>query len=143
MKRSVLLSLWLMAVSNLSFAGVAIVGHSPWAMAGAIGFENIASGIGGVTVVAYLSALADLRYTATQYALLSAATSVVGRLITGTSAGVLIEYLGYVNFYLFTTAIALPGIALFWLMMRAGLIDASIGSAARSNGTAAADLSKA
>jgi PAT family beta-lactamase induction signal transducer AmpG len=37
--------------------------------------------------------------------------------------------MGYVNFYLFTTVIALPGIILFWLMMRAGLIDQSIGSA--------------
>jgi len=142
MKRSVLLSLWLMAVSNLSFAGVAIVGHSSPSMAAAIGFENVASGIGGVTVVAYLSALADLRYTASQYALLSAATSVLGRLITGTSAGVLIERLGYVNFYLFTTAIALPGILLFWLMMRAGLIDASIGSAATSTVDAASQRHK-
>jgi PAT family beta-lactamase induction signal transducer AmpG len=131
MKRSVLLSLWLMAVSNLSFAGLALVGHSPWALAASIGFENLASGFGGVAVVAYLSALADLRYTAAQYALLSAATSVVGRLLTGTSAGALIEQLGYVNFYLFTTVIALPGVLLFWLMMRAGLIDASVGSAAR------------
>ncbi len=135
MKRSVLLSLWLMAISNLSFAGLALAGHSPWGMAAAIGFENIASGFGGVAVVAYLSALADLRYTATQYALLSAATSVVGRLLTGTSAGALIEDLGYVNFYLLTTAVALPGIVLFWLMMRAGLIDASIGSAARVEST--------
>jgi PAT family beta-lactamase induction signal transducer AmpG len=50
--------------------------------------------------------------------------------LTGTTAGALIERLGYVNFYLFTTAIALPGIVLFWLMMRAGLIDASVGSSA-------------
>jgi PAT family beta-lactamase induction signal transducer AmpG len=133
MKRSVLLSLWLMAISNLSFAGLAASGHSNWAMAGAIGFENIASGIGGVTVVAYFSALCDLRYTATQYALISAATSIVGRVLTGTSAGALIEQMGYVNFYLFTTAIALPGVLLFWLMMRAGLIDASVGSAGSSN----------
>ena len=130
MKRSVLLSLWLMAISNLSFAGLAAMGHSNWVLAAAMGFENIASGIGGVTVVAYFSALCDLRYTATQYALISAATSVVGRILTGTSAGALIELLGYVNFYLFTFVIALPGIVLFWLMMRAGLIDASVGTAA-------------
>ncbi len=130
MTRSVLLSLILMAVSNLSFAGLAATGHSNWAMAGAIGFENLASGIGGVTVVAYFSALCDLRYTAAQYALISAAASIVGRVLTGTTAGVLIERLGYVDFYLLTTLIALPGIVLFWLMMRAGLIDASVGSAA-------------
>ncbi len=129
MKRSVLFSLVLMAVSNLSFAGLAVSGHSNWAMAGAIGFENIASGIGGVCVVAYFSALCDLRFTAAQYALISAAASVVGRIATGTTAGAMIESIGYVNFYLLTTLAALPGIILFWLMMRAGLIDQSIGSA--------------
>lgn len=132
MKRSVLLSLLLMAVSNLSFAGLAAAGHSNWVMAAAIGFENIASGIGGVTIVAYFSALCDLRYTASQYALISAAASVVGRVLTGTTAGAMIGHFGYVNFYLFTTAVALPGILLFWLMMRAGLIDASVGTAATS-----------
>lgn len=129
MKRSVLLSLVLMAVSNFSFALLAAAGHSNWGMAAAISFENIASGIGGVCVVAYFSALTDLRFTAAQYALISAFASIVGRFLTGTTAGALIESFGYVNYYLFTTAIALPGIILFWLMMRAGLIDASIGTA--------------
>jgi PAT family beta-lactamase induction signal transducer AmpG len=130
MKRSVLLSLWLMAVSNLSFAGLAALGHSNFGMAAAIGFENLASGYGGVVVVAYFSALCDLRYTAAHYALISAAASVVGRVLTGTTAGSLIEWMGYVNFYLLTTVIALPGIVLFWILMRTGLIDSSIGTAA-------------
>ncbi|MCJ8157646.1 AmpG family muropeptide MFS transporter [Sphingomonas sp. LaA6.9] len=141
MKRSVLLSLILMAVSNFSFALLAAAGHSNEGMAAAIGFENFASGIGGVTVVAYFSALTDLRFTASQYALISAAASIVGRFLTGTTAGALIEATGYVNFYLLTTLAAVPGIILFWLMMRAGLIDASIGSAGRNgegNGDAAA-----
>jgi PAT family beta-lactamase induction signal transducer AmpG len=118
-----------MAVSNLSFAGLAMAGHSNAAMAGAIGFENFASGIGGVTVVAYFSALTDLRFTAAQYALISAAASIAGRLATGTTAGGMIEAMGYVDFYLLTTMLAVPGIVLFWLMMRSGLIDRSIGSA--------------
>jgi len=129
LKRSVLVSLALMAVSNLSFAGLAAAGHSNAGLAAAIGFENVASGIGGVTVVAYFSALCDLRFTAAQYALISAAASVFGRVATGTTAGSLIESTGYVGFYLLTTLVALPGIALFWLLMRAGLIDRSIGSA--------------
>jgi PAT family beta-lactamase induction signal transducer AmpG len=135
MQRSVLLSLVLMCVSNLSFAGLAALGHSNWGLAGAIGFENLASGIGGVTVTAYFSALCDLRYTAAQYALISAAASVVGRVLTGTSAGALIESLGYVNFYLLTTVLALPAIILFWQMMRAGFVDASIGTAATTDST--------
>nr|WP_281494637.1 MFS transporter [Qipengyuania sp. S6317L1] len=131
LKRSVMLALILMAVSNVSFAGLAVVGHSNWAMAAAIGFENFASGYGGVVVVAYFSALCDLRFTAAQYALISAGASVVGRLLTGTTAGGLIDGIGYVNFYLLTCLLALPGIALFWWMMRTGLVDEAMGSAGR------------
>ncbi len=127
MKRSVLISLILMAVSNFSFAALALVGHTNLGMAAAIGFENFASGIGGVTVVAYLSALCNLRFTATQYALLSALASIAGRILTGTTAGGLIESMGYVNFYLLTTLLAFPGVFLFWYMIRSGLADASLG----------------
>lgn len=129
LKRSVIIALVLMAFSNLSFAGLAASGHSNWAMAGAIGFENAASGFGGVVLVAYFSALCDLRFTGAQYALISAGASIVGRFLTGTTAGALIETLGYVNFYLLTTLAAVPGIALFWLMSRNGLVDSAMGSA--------------
>jgi PAT family beta-lactamase induction signal transducer AmpG len=129
LKRSVLISLILMGISNLSFAALAAAGHSNWGMGGAIGFENIASGYGGVVVVAYFSALCDLRFTAAQYALISAGASVVGRFLTGTTAGGLIDAMGYVDFYLLTTVAALPGILLFWWMIRTGLVDAAMGTA--------------
>src|SRR4249920_3453951 len=137
MKRSVMWSLVLMAVSNFSFAALAAAGHTNIGMAAAVGFENFASGIGGVTVVAYLSALCNLRFTATQYALLSALASIAGRFFTGTTAGALIEGMGYVNFYLLTTLIALPGVVLFWFMIRSGLADLSMGSAGREEDTRA------
>ncbi|HET7197742.1 MAG TPA: MFS transporter [Burkholderiales bacterium] len=129
MKRSVLASLVLMAVSNLSFAALAAAGHSNLGMAAAVAFENFASGIGGVTVVAYLSALCSLRFTASQYALLSALASIAGRVLTGTTAGALIQAIGYVEFYLFTALVALPGVALFWFMIRSGLAEVPAGSA--------------
>jgi PAT family beta-lactamase induction signal transducer AmpG len=129
LKRSVFVSLLLMGVSNFSFAALAAAGHSNLGMAGAIGFENFASGVGGVTVVAYFSALTDLRFTGAQYALISAAASIIGRFLTGTTAGAMIDSIGYVDFYLLTTVLALPGVLLFWLMMRSGLVDRSIGSA--------------
>jgi PAT family beta-lactamase induction signal transducer AmpG len=131
MKRSVLLSLILMGVSNATFAFLAMAGHSNLGLAACMTFENVASGIGGVVVVAYFSALTDLRFTASQYALISAAASIVGRVLTGTTAGAMVESFGFVNFYWFTTVAALPGIVLFWWMMRAGLIDASVGTAGK------------
>lgn len=118
MMRAVWISLLLMAVSNLGFALLAMAGPSNLALAGVVGFENFASGIGGVAVVAYLSWLCDLRFTATQFALLSAMASILGRFVQGTAAGALIESLGFVQFYLLTTILALPGILLFWLLMR-------------------------
>jgi MFS transporter, PAT family, beta-lactamase induction signal transducer AmpG len=133
MKRSVLISLVLMAVSNFGFAVLAATGHTNMGMAAAIGFENFASGIGGVTVVAYLSALCNLRFTATQYALLSALASIAGRFLTGTTAGSLIQNVGYFNFYLLTTVIAMPGVILFWYMIRSGLADVSMGSAGKES----------
>lgn len=129
MKRSVFVSLVLMAVSNFSFAALAAAGHSNLGMAGAIGFENFSSGIGGVTVVAYMSALCNLRFTATQYALLSALASIAGRFLTGTTAGSLIESMGFVNFYLMTTLLAMPGVLLYGYMVRSGLADVSMGTA--------------
>lgn len=132
LRRSVLLALILMAISNLSFAALAAAGHSNPGLAAAIGFENFASGYGGVVVVAYFSALCNLRYTAAQYALISAAASVIGRLLTGTTAGSLIESMGYVDFYLLTTVAALPGVFLFIFMMRRGLVEDSLGTAGQT-----------
>ena len=135
MKRAVLISLVLMAVSNFGFAMLAAAGHSNIGMGAVIGFENFASGIGGVIVVAYLSALCNLKVTATQYALLSALASIAGRFLTGTTAGSLIEAMGYFNFYLLTTFLAMPGVILFWYMMRSGLADLSMGSAGQEQQT--------
>jgi PAT family beta-lactamase induction signal transducer AmpG len=129
MKRAVLISLVLMAISNLSFAALAASGKTMLGMAAAMSFENFASGFGGVAVVAYFSALADLRFTAAQFALVSAGASIIGRFLTGTTAGKMIEAMNYVNYYLFTTIIAVPGVLLFWWMSRSGLVDRSIGTA--------------
>jgi PAT family beta-lactamase induction signal transducer AmpG len=140
MKRAVLISLLLMGVSNLSFAVLAEIGRSVPMMAFTMGFENFASGVGGVAVVAFLSAVCSLRFTATQFALFSAAAAIVGRFLTGSLAGRLIDAMGYPNFYLLTTALALPGILLFWWMMRTGLVDAAVGSAGvEGEGDARAD----
>jgi len=131
MTRAVFISLVLMAASNLSFAALAAAGHSNAGMAAAIGFENFSSGLGGVAVVAYLSALCHLRFTATQYALLSALASIAGRVLTGTTAGGLIDAMGYVQFYVFTTLVAVPGVVLYGWMVQTGLATVTSADAGR------------
>jgi MFS transporter, PAT family, beta-lactamase induction signal transducer AmpG len=120
MRKSVLISLVLMMVSNASFAALAAAGHNVPMLAAAMGFENFASGVGGVAVVAYLSSLCNLAFTATQFALFSAAASILGRFLTGAFAGSLIDSYGFVNFYLLTTVAALPGVLLFGYLWKAG-----------------------
>jgi MFS transporter, PAT family, beta-lactamase induction signal transducer AmpG len=122
MRKSVLISLILMMVSNASFAALAAAGHDVWLLAAAMGFENFASGVGGVAIVAYLSSLCNLAFTATQFALFSAAASILGRFLTGAFAGGLIDSYGFVNFYLLTTVAALPGVLLFAYLWKAGFV---------------------
>ena len=76
----------LQAVSNLTFMWLAMVGKSYPVMILAVGFENFSGGMGTAAFVALLMALCDHRFTATQYALLSALAS-FGRVYVGPAAG--------------------------------------------------------
>ena len=80
MKRSVLLSLVLMAVSNLQLRALAGGGAQQLGHGGRDRRSRTSPAASAAsTVVAYFSALCDLRFTAAQYALISAAASIVGR----------------------------------------------------------------
>jgi MFS transporter, PAT family, beta-lactamase induction signal transducer AmpG len=129
MKKAVLVSLLLMGISNLSFAVLASIDRSVPMMAFTMGFESFASGVGGVAIVAFLSAVCNLQFTATQFAMLSAAAAILGRFLTGSLAGRLIDGMGYPNFYILTTVAAVPGILLFWILSRRGLVDKALANA--------------
>jgi PAT family beta-lactamase induction signal transducer AmpG len=105
----------LQAVSNLAFMALALAGHSYGLMFFAVGFENLAGGMGTAAFVALLMALCDHRFTATQYALLSALAT-FGRVYVGPAAGYATDprYLAlpWSTFFLCTFIIALPGLAL-------------------------------
>jgi PAT family beta-lactamase induction signal transducer AmpG len=105
----------LQGVSTLAFMALALVGKSYSLMVLAVGLENLTSGMGTVAFVAFLMALCDHRYTATQYALLSA-LSAFGRVYVGPIAGYATDprYLGlsWPTFFFMTFIIALPGLAL-------------------------------
>lgn len=78
-----------------------------------IAFENLSGGMGTAAFVAFLMSLCNQRYTATQFALLSAFAS-VGRVWVGPMAGVLAESIGWPVFFLLSTLLALPGLWLLW-----------------------------
>ena len=98
-----------------------------------VGFRQLGKTAGTIAASHFFSRMAVVLVgLIVLYALISAAASVLGRALTGTTAGGLIETLGYVNFYLLTTVLALPGILLFWFMMQSGMIDRALGTAGRS-----------
>ena len=102
-------------VSNLMFVIQAIVGYDTQMLAVAVGIENLAGGMGTAALVAYLSGLCNLAYTATQYALLSAVAA-LGRTFLAAPAGRLAEDLDWVSFFSITTLAAIPGLGLLlWL----------------------------
>ena len=92
---------------------LAWVGKSFSLLLTAVVFENFSGGMGTAAFVAFLMSLCDHRYTATQYALLSA-LSAVGRVFVGPPSGFLAQEVGWVTFFFITFLAALPGIWLLW-----------------------------
>ena len=117
----------LQAISNLTFMWLALAGKNYALMVAAVGIENLAGGMGTAAFVALLMSLCDRRYTATQFALLSAAAS-IGRVLVGPPSGVMVETLGWAPFFFVTFLIALPGLALLW-WLRSNLPEDGPGTA--------------
>jgi PAT family beta-lactamase induction signal transducer AmpG len=80
-----------------------------------VGFDNLALGVHGTALIAFMSSLTSARYTATQYAVLSSLYSLPGKLLMGTS-GIMVDALGYGDFFLYTALLSVPGLLLLlWL----------------------------
>ena len=123
--RSLLVFGLLQAFSNLLYMALAGAGKSYPMLLVTVGVDNIAGGMGSAAFVALLMALCDHRFTATQYALLSALAA-VGRVYVGPAAGYLTDpkHVGmdWGAFFLLTFVVALPGLAL--LVMKRRTIEA-------------------
>ena len=95
-----------------------------------VAFENISGGMGTAAFVAFMMSLCNQRFTATQYALLSAFAS-VGRVWVGPLAGVLAESIGWPAFFIVSTVLAAPAlIMLWWLRESVRALDVPAGLAA-------------
>ncbi len=72
-------------ISNLFFAWLAMSGHSVPVLFWAICIDNLAGGIAGTALIAYMSSLTTAGFTATQYALFSSLYALPGKLIASQS----------------------------------------------------------
>ena len=107
----------LQAVSNLAFAYQAASGNDLEVLVFTIAIENVTGGMGTAAFVAYLSSLTNTAFTATQYALLSAFMS-LGRNLLSSPSGYVVDAVGWIEFFIISVVIAIPGLLLLLLLMK-------------------------
>lgn len=114
-------SLWvfgiLQAVSTMFFVVLTVTGPQWWALASVVAFEDLSSGMGTAALVAFMGSMANKKFTATQYALLSSLAS-FGRTFFSGFAGDMILYMGYGSFFIFCSALASLGLILLFFMKK-------------------------
>ncbi len=112
-------------MSNLGYTIMAVVGLSTPTFAGVLFVENFSEGFAGAALVAYMSSLTSIGYTATQYALLSSFYALLGKFLKGFS-GVAVEGLqqghslmtAYALFFAGTAIVGIPAVVLCWFLER-------------------------
>ena len=108
----------LQMASNLMLTLQASVGQNVEVLTATMGVQNFTGGLGTAAFVAYLSALCNEKYTATQYALLTALAATL-QTASASGAGFAVAWMGWELYFVATTFAALPGlILLYWLGSR-------------------------
>jgi PAT family beta-lactamase induction signal transducer AmpG len=116
--RTLVLGSVLVIASNLMFMTLAWTAEPSLAwLALVVSADNLAMGVAGTALIAYLSSLTSPAYTATQYALFSSAYALPGKLLMGGS-GFVVDQVGYPWFFVYTSMLGLPALVLLWLVVR-------------------------
>lgn len=107
----------ILALTNLSFAGLAILGANVPFLVLTICADNLAQGFTGTVFIAYLSGLTNVAYTATQYALFTSLMVLPGKFLSGLS-GLVVDAVGWVSFFVYASLMGVPSILLALLISR-------------------------
>jgi PAT family beta-lactamase induction signal transducer AmpG len=117
--RMLLITAFMAPVTNLTFAGLAMIGPQQPGLIAAIIADNVTGGMAISVFIAYLSSLTNTAYTATQYALFSSLMTLPGKFLGGFSGIVVADY-GYAEFFLIAGLMGIPAILLALFMIRHG-----------------------
>ncbi len=101
----------LQGVSTAGFVVLSFVGYDLGWLAAVIAFESLAQGMGSAALIAFLAFLTDRRFTATQFAMLSALAT-VPRVVLTAPTGWMATEMGWAPFFLFSALVAIPGLLL-------------------------------
>ncbi len=112
-------ALWLFGLvqllSILGFAYLASQGAILWLLAAVIGFEYLGVGLGTAAFTAFIARESSKTFAATQFALFTALAA-LPRSLANATTGVLVETVGWVEFFLLCAVLAMPGmLLLFWV----------------------------
>ena len=112
-------SLWLFGVvqlvSILGYAVLAASGPLLWLLAAVIAFEYLGVGMGTAAFTAFIARETSRVYAATQFALFTALAA-LPRTFANASTGAIVEWVGWIDFFLLCAVLAVPGMALLiWI----------------------------
>jgi PAT family beta-lactamase induction signal transducer AmpG len=101
----------LQALTNSGYLAIALVGKNTALLAAAVAIDWFCNGLAAAAFAAYQISLCNKRFSATQFAIIASASTVLGRLFTGLS-GFIIAHTGWATFFVYTILIAIPGVLL-------------------------------
>lgn len=108
-------ALWIFGVvqslAGLSFLILTIVPKSTPLLILVLTTENFMIGLGVSAISGFMMKICSKQFTGTQFALLSSLTA-VSRVVLASQAGEIATRFGWTNFYLFSVALAIPGLLL-------------------------------
>jgi PAT family beta-lactamase induction signal transducer AmpG len=114
-KLSINRALWLFGlvqvVSIFGFAMLSEIGANLWALGFAVVFEYLGVGLGTAALTAFIARSTSKAFAATQFALFTALAA-TPRTLANATTGVIVEHLGWTNFYFVCAALAIPGMLL-------------------------------
>jgi PAT family beta-lactamase induction signal transducer AmpG len=118
--RSLILGSCLLIISNFNFSWLARMDHPGLLELGLVNaFDNLAWALHGTALIAFLSSLTSIRYTATQYALFSSFYALPPKLLEGYS-GKIVDALGYPDFFVYTASLSIPALLVLVYLVRHG-----------------------
>lgn len=106
---------WLQLVTNFTFLGATFIGKDMAWFIFTVSVENLSGSMGNAALVGLIMAITHRRYTATQFAMFTALAA-VPRVYIGPAAQQVIADIGWLDFYLVSLPLALPGILLVMMI---------------------------
>lgn len=112
----------LQVASNLGYVLIAEIGVNRPLMYAAMGFEAATTGMGTGAFGVLLLRMTMKQFSATQYALFSSLFA-LPRILAGPATGVMVDAIGWRDFFLFTIVVGIPGLLMLHRFSPLGVRD--------------------